>query len=61
MLVAALVFGGAALANAEINHYTYDMTRTTADTLESLGSKFVFGCVVLAVAIVAAAVIARKK
>jgi hypothetical protein len=61
ILIAAIVLVTASIAHADLITYTYDMSSTTANTLESLGRKFVIGCTVLALGIVAATVISRKK
>jgi hypothetical protein len=59
LLAAALVVLFAVAAQADI--ITYEITQHTATTLKSLGNKFFLGCLVIAVAIVATAVIKRKN
>jgi hypothetical protein len=47
--------------NARSDIIIYDVTQHAADTLKSLGTKFLLGCFAIAAAIVLAAVIKRKK
>lgn len=61
ILIAAIVLVTDSTAQAELINYNYDISSTTANTLESLGTKFVVGCTVLALAIIAAPIISRKK
>jgi hypothetical protein len=58
-LIAAVIFFSVAAARADV--FTFHVTSETSATLESLGTKFVIGCVVLALGIIGAAVILRKK
>ena len=58
-LIATLIFGFAAAAHADM--VTFHVTAETQATLESLGTKFVIGCVALALGIVGAAIVSRKK
>ena len=48
-------------ARAEVNTTTYHLTDTTAQTLRSLGNSFVLGCTLLAIGLVAAAVVLKRK
>ena len=59
LLMAALIALSVATVRADL--VTYHITAETSRTLESLGTKFITGCVVLALGIVAAAFISRKK
>lgn len=58
-LSGALILATAPAAHAEL--VTYDITQNTASTLESLGTKFVIGCTVLALGIAAAAFFSRRN
>jgi hypothetical protein len=59
LLCTALLLLFAAAAHGDV--IIYDFTQRVVDTLGSLGTKFIFGCVVIASAIVLAAFIKRKK
>ena len=56
-LIAALVFASASFARADL--VTFDSSVVT--TLHTLGTDFIIGCTVLAVGIIVAGVISRKK
>ena len=58
-LIAAFVTLSGSVARADM--ITYNFTEVTSQTLRSLGTSFVVGCAVLALGIVIAAVISRKK
>jgi hypothetical protein len=59
LLSVAIVFGMTTVARAEL--VTYDVTQDTAGTLESLGTKFVLGCAIIALGIVIAAFFVSRK
>ncbi len=60
LLIAVGVVGfSTAVARAEI--ITYDISGTVANTLVRLGTQFVWGCAILAVGIVAAVIISKRK
>lgn len=63
LLVTAFLISTARFAGAEVVHhiYQYDMSNTTAQTLGGLGTKFLIGCIVLGLAIVAASAISKRK
>jgi hypothetical protein len=56
-LIAALIFASVSFARADI--VTFDSSVVT--TLQTLGTDFIIGCTVLAVGIIVAVVISRKK
>lgn len=49
------------ISTAHADIVTYHLTAETLRTLDSLGAKFITVCVVLAMGMVAAAFVARKK
>jgi hypothetical protein len=59
LLTAALILFSISMVRADT--VTYHLTTETSQTLESLGTKFIAGCVVLALGIVSAAFVSRKK
>jgi hypothetical protein len=59
LLTAAFVTFFGSVARADMN--TYNLTEGASQTLRSLGTSFVVGCALLALGIVIAAVISRKK
>jgi len=58
LTAASITFFGS-VARADM--ITYNFTEVTSQTLRSLGTSFVVGCALLALGIVIAAVISRKK
>ena len=61
LLHAAILLLSLSAARAEVNTTTYHLTETTAQTLRSLGNSFVLGCTLLAIGLVAAAVVLKRK
>jgi len=59
LLTAAFITHFGSVARADM--VTYNFTEVTSQTLRSLGTSFVVGCALLALGIVIAAVISRKK
>lgn len=59
LLVAALVFISASFARAEV--VTYDLGVSAERTLQTLGTDFVIGCIALAVGMVIAVLISKRK
>jgi len=59
LLIAAFIALFGSVARADM--ITYNLTEVTSQALRSLGTSFVVGCALLALGIVIAAVISRKK
>jgi hypothetical protein len=57
LLIVGVIFFAAFRARAELVDFDYD----ARSTLEHLGTKFIVGCAVIALGIVTAAIISRKK
>lgn len=58
-LILAASLAATSMASADL--MVYEFGARTAQTLDSLGTKFVVGCVVLALGMVAAAALCKKK